>query len=142
MPTSSVVCGLVCAWFLGCAHTESNASIPKVMGSLDKEAIRAVIKSHRSQLNGCYLPRLSEAPQLAGNIHVKFVISPSGGVSTASVERSTVNDADLEACVVQAVAGWAFPEPKGGGIVQVKYPFIFKSQAEPEPTSHVGSAPL
>ena len=32
-----------------------------------------------------------------------------------------------ENCIAQAVRRWTFPQPKGGGIVIVSYPFVFGS---------------
>ena len=69
--------------------------------------------------------RLNQKPKLNGKVAIKFVISPSGSVSTSSVAQSTANDTELETCVAGRVRTWTFPKPKGGGVVIVTYPFIF-----------------
>jgi len=33
----------------------------------------------------------------------------------------------MEVCINQRIRRWVFPEPKGGGIVIVKYPFRFSA---------------
>lgn len=102
------------------------SSEPTVMGSLDKELIRKVIHANRGQIRFCYESQLNRFPKLDGKVAVKFVISASGAVATSSVAQTTVNNAELEACVAGRVRTWMFPKPKGGGVVVVTYPFIFK----------------
>jgi hypothetical protein len=46
------------------------------------------------------------------------------------VAQSTANNNELETCVAGRVRTWMFPKPKGGGVVQVTYPFIFKAAGE------------
>ncbi len=101
------------------------SSEPMVMGSLDKELIRKVIHANRGQIRYCYESQLNRFPKLNGKVAVKFVISPTGTVSTSSVAQTTVGNAELEACVAGRVRTWQFPKPKGGGVVIVTYPFIF-----------------
>ncbi len=101
------------------------SSEPMVMGSLDKELIRKVIHANRGQIRFCYESQLNRFPKLNGKVAVKFIISPTGSVSTSSVAQTTVNNAELEACVAGRVRTWTFPKPKGGGVVIVTYPFIF-----------------
>jgi outer membrane biosynthesis protein TonB len=101
------------------------SSEPTVMGSLDKELIRKVIHANRGQIRYCYESQLNRFPKLNGKVAVKFIISPTGSVSTSSVAQTTVNNAELEACVAGRVRTWTFPKPKGGGVVIVTYPFIF-----------------
>ncbi|MCB9654498.1 MAG: TonB family protein [Deltaproteobacteria bacterium] len=104
-----------------------SAGSPLVMGSLDKEIIRRVIKQHIAQIRYCYEKELVRAPGLFGKVATKFVISADGGVQSADVTESTLGNAEVERCVVAKIRTWRFPKPKGGGIVVVKYPFIFKT---------------
>ncbi len=103
---------------------------PIVEGSLDKELIRRVIHQHRSQVRFCYESELVRHPGMAGKIMVKFVITASGGVQRASVDQSTLGNANVENCIVSRVYQWEFPKPKGGGIVIVNYPFLLKESGE------------
>lgn len=106
------------------------SSEPTVMGSLDKELIRKVIHANRGQIRFCYESQLNRFPKLDGKVAIKFVISPSGSVASSQVAQTTVSNAELEACVAGRVRTWLFPKPKGGGVVVVTYPFIFKQSGQ------------
>ncbi len=106
------------------------SSDPTVMGSLDKELIRKVIHANRGQIRYCYESQLNRFPKLEGKVSVKFVISAAGSVATSQVSGSTAGNAELETCVAGRVKTWMFPKPKGGGVVVVTYPFIFKQSGQ------------
>ncbi len=110
--------------------TEHNIDIsqgaPVILGSLDKEIIRRVIRENIAQIKYCYERELTRTPGLAGKVQVKFVIGAQGNVQSAVVAESSMNNKSAEACMTGKVRQWLFPKPKGGGIVIVTYPFIFK----------------
>jgi TonB family protein len=106
------------------------SSEPMVMGSLDKELIRQVIQRNRGQIRFCYESQLTKYPKLSGKVAVKFVINAEGKVVSSDVAQSTAGNAELESCVAGRVRTWQFPKPKGGGVVIVTYPFIFKAAGE------------
>lgn len=106
------------------------SSDPMVVGSLDKELIRKVIHANRNQIRYCYESQLNRFPKLSGKVAIRFMITAQGSVSQSSVAQSTVGNAELEACVAGRVRTWNFPKPKGGGIVIVTYPFIFKQSGQ------------
>jgi len=101
---------------------------PVVMGALDKEQIRDVIRKHRSEARYCYEKQLAKNPSLAGTIKVKFVISQSGSVVSASTSSDSMGNEEVTRCLVDSVKRWTFPEPRGGGIVVVNYPFAFTTK--------------
>ncbi len=98
---------------------------PMVVGSLDKDLIRQVMRRNANQIRYCYESRRMHVPKLQGKVVVKFVIAASGSVATSQVVHSTVNDAGLEQCVARRVRTWSFPRPNGG-VVIVTCPFIFR----------------
>jgi hypothetical protein len=99
---------------------------PLIFGSLDKEIIRRVINNNRSRIKYCYEKELNKYPKLQGKIKIFFQIEGNGMVSSASVKATTMNNERVEECLAQRVKNMRFPAPKGGGIVQVNYPFFFK----------------
>ena len=110
------------------AKTKIVPGKPVVKGSLDKEIIRRVVRQHRNEIRYCYEKQLQKKPDLAGKVVVKFVVSATGKVQSAVVAETTLKDEAVEGCVTKRVRRWTFPEPKGGGIVVVKYPFLFSSK--------------
>ena len=78
-----------------------------------------------AQLRYCYQRELTKNPNLGGKITVKFVIAKDGTVSSATTKTSTMNNPAVESCINGRFMKFQFPEPKGGGIVIVSYPFIF-----------------
>jgi FHA domain len=97
-----------------------------VMGSLDKELIRQVIRRNAGQIRYCYENLLAQFPKLGGKVSIKFIITATGSVSTSQVAGSDAGNRQLESCVAGRVQTFLFPKPKGGGVVVVTYPFIFK----------------
>ena len=100
---------------------------PEVRGALDKEIIRRVVRQHRNEIRYCYEKELQKNPKLAGTVTVNFIISGTGSVMSARVSSSTVNNSTVEGCMAGKIQRWVFPEPRGGGIVTVNYPFKLSS---------------
>jgi hypothetical protein len=98
---------------------------PIIMGALDKSLIDAVIKRNMNQIRYCYQRELTKNPSLGGKIVVKFTIAKDGSVSKASIKTSSMGNKTVENCISGRFMQFKFPEPKGGGIVIVSYPFIF-----------------
>jgi len=95
-----------------------------VRGSLDKEIIRRIIRRHINEVKYCYEQELTKKASLGGRIMVQFTIAASGQVIASVLQNSTMGNAKVENCTVQAVRRWEFPKPLGGGIVIVSYPFV------------------
>ena len=100
----------------------------RVHGAGSKEIVSRIIRSHIDEVKACYDAELSREPTLAGKINVQFTIEASGQVSEASVARSTLHNARVESCTVEAVRRWPFPKPLGGGKVIISYPFVMETE--------------
>ncbi|MGB0678776.1 MAG: TonB family protein [Polyangiales bacterium] len=94
---------------------------------LPAEVIRRVVRLHRNEVRACYTQGLQSRPDLAGRVSIAFTVSPSGAVQSSVVQQSSLGDRRVEACVAQAVRRWSFPQPRDGGVVAVRYPFVFQS---------------
>jgi outer membrane biosynthesis protein TonB/pSer/pThr/pTyr-binding forkhead associated (FHA) protein len=107
-----------------------NATDTVIMGGLDKSVIDEYIKRHMSQIRYCYVKELntSQAP-FTGRVLTRFVISGSGRVSQSGVESSSLGNASVERCLTDVIRKIVFPEPLGGGVVEVSYPFSFTPSA-------------
>ena len=80
-----------------------------------------------NQIRYCYQRELTKNPAIKGKIVIKFVIAKDGSVSSANTKSSTMGSPTVENCVVSRFMRMQFPEPKGGGIVIVSYPFFFSA---------------
>jgi pSer/pThr/pTyr-binding forkhead associated (FHA) protein len=99
---------------------------PVILGSLDPEIIRRIVREHAGQIRYCYESELSRTPGIYGKIIMKWVINGEGKVMQATTAETQMKNANVEACLASRIKGWVFPKPKGGGIVIVNYPFVFK----------------
>ena len=98
---------------------------PLVLGSLDVSVVQRVIDANRQPIRYCYEVASRNGSAFRAKVAVKFVISAAGTVVGARVAQSTVNDAELETCILSRVKSYQFPKPRGGGVVIVTYPIIF-----------------
>ena len=96
-----------------------------ILGSLDKNVIQAVIQRHLNQIRYCYQRELTKDPDLGGRVVIKFVVARDGTVSSANVKSTTMYNDAVESCIAGRFMRFQFPEPAGGGIVIVSYPFVF-----------------
>jgi|APLak6261679142_1056127.scaffolds.fasta_scaffold00343_12 TonB family protein len=118
---------------LGGKGKDSTRVIPgktTVVGGLDKDVIMKVIKRHQNEIKFCYEQELQKNPALGGKVAVAWTIDPTGGVSEANVSESSIGNANVESCIVQRIRRWKFPEPAGGGVVNVTFPWIFKAAGD------------
>ncbi|MFM2152360.1 MAG: hypothetical protein RL199_795 [Pseudomonadota bacterium] len=99
-----------------------------VVGGLTADEVGRIIRRHWNEIKYCYEKELSKDPNLAGKVSIAFVIDPVGDVGDARVSETTLNNGGAEQCMVSNVRRWKFPAPRGGGTVEVNYPFIFQAQ--------------
>lgn len=98
-----------------------------VTGSCERTVIARVISRHSNEIRYCYEVELTKDPNLAGRVGVTFTIDPTGAVSDASVNQSTIGSNNVEQCMLTRIRRWKFPEPKGGGVCIINYPWNFKA---------------
>ena len=96
------------------------------MGALPKEVIQKVINDSKKKIRYCYEKALAREPSLAGRVGIRFIIAADGRVAKAQVDDSTIGSVAVEKCMLRVIRRMKFPNPAGGGIVEVRYPFIFK----------------
>ncbi len=97
---------------------------PSANGDLAKAEIRQVVKTATAGLVDCYTTSRATQPTLVGTVIVNFYIKPDGTVTNAT---GTGVSPALATCVTAVIQRLTFPHPKGGGGVQVSYPFTFKT---------------
>lgn len=98
------------------------------VGTIDKEAVRRVIRSILSQIRACYERSLRRDPTLTGKVVINFEIGAGGRVVAARPKSNTLADSSVGSCVAERIQEQRFPEPPGGTIAVVAYPFVFDAQ--------------
>jgi outer membrane biosynthesis protein TonB len=106
------------------------AGIPSetvVLGSMDPDVIRRILREHIPQFRYCYQKELDRkaGKDVSGTIGLVFTIGASGSVSRAGVDQTSGLPGHVKKCVVRVLRGIRFPRPLGGGKVDVKQPFNF-----------------
>lgn len=103
-----------------------------VLGSMDPELLRKILKEYIPQFRHCYQQELQEqSEKIKGVIDLKFQITASGQVSKVNIDvkgsKFSTSGVNCMANVLQIID---FPKPKGGGYVDVKQPLNFFAQQE------------
>jgi membrane protein involved in colicin uptake len=97
-------------------------------GTIDREAVRRVIRSILSQLKSCYERQLRVDSSLEGKVVIQFEIAEQGRVRSAFTKSTSLNNTIVETCVAARIREARFPEPPTGTIAVVDYPFVFGAQ--------------
>lgn len=97
-------------------------------GTIDREAVRRVIRSILSQLKSCYERQLRVDSALEGKVVIQFEIAEQGRVRSAMTKSTSLNNTTVESCVAARIREARFPEPPTGTIAVVDYPFVFGAQ--------------
>jgi TonB family protein len=112
----------------GTVAIESGGFEENFVGSIDKEAVRRVVKAGLREVKACYERGLRANSRLEGKVIVSWEIVEKGHVGSASVKSSTLNNKEVESCIVARLKSWQFPEPPAGTSAAVSYPFSFVKQ--------------
>jgi len=96
---------------------------PNAQGDLDKAIIRRHVKHMRPQILACYASSSVYLAGTTGTVHTQFFITPDGNVASSAASGV---DPKVSTCVADVIKAIEFPKPKGGGGVQVNYPFTFR----------------
>ncbi|MDP1830135.1 MAG: AgmX/PglI C-terminal domain-containing protein [Archangium sp.] len=106
------------------AHDPATAPVTRLTGKFDPELARKVIRQNRNVVMWCY--QRSADPHLSGELWVRFTLVPGRDTASVALEKTTVGNSRVEACVLTRAARWHWPRPKKGEVV-----FTFPYQFEP-----------
>jgi pSer/pThr/pTyr-binding forkhead associated (FHA) protein len=111
---------------------ETSYVAPKtvVLGSMDPEILRKILREYLPQFRYCYQQELAfNSEDVKGIVELAFTINKNGHVSRANVNskggKFSKNGRNCMAKVLKVIE---FPKPKGGGRVDVKQPLNFFSE--------------
>ena len=100
----------------------------KFIGTIDKEAVRRVVRAGLREVRSCYERELNKKRSIAGKVVIEWLIGEQGRVLKTKTVSNTTRATRLANCVRRRIASWRFPEPPEGVIAEVQYPFVFVSQ--------------
>lgn len=114
----------------GKVQIEAGGNEENFTGTIDKEAVRRVVKSALAQFKACYEREYRMNSKLEGKVVVQWEIHEQGVAKNAQIVRvkSTINNSAVEDCVKNRMMALKFPEPPPGTAAEVTYPFIFQGQ--------------
>lgn len=101
------------------------------VGTIDREAVRRVIRAGLREIRGCYereLNKLNKTQRLEGKVVIEWTIADQGRALNAKVKSSTLGNRAVENCVRDRLATWRFPDPPAGTVAEVNYPFYFRAE--------------
>ena len=104
----------------------------------DKDMIRRYMHRNVTKVTYCYEKQLLVKPKLAGTVTAKFFITPSGKVTNASASGL---DPDVASCIAKFIGEIKFAKPKGGGGIQVSYPFKLRPAGDDSAPSTGSNSP-
>jgi outer membrane biosynthesis protein TonB len=96
-------------------------------GTIDKEAIRRVIRANERIIRTCYERELNRTPDLVGKLTIEFDIGEKGVVLRAAVKVNELGNRNVAECLTSRLKTWRFPEPPTNEVVTVAYPFAFSN---------------
>lgn len=102
-----------------------------VLGSIDPEAIRRILREHIPQFRYCYQSELDKSNKpgdLSGILHLNFTIGMTGKTVSQNLTGDQNFTGAIKDCVGNVLKGIQFPQPKGSGNVEVKQAINFYPQ--------------
>ena len=100
----------------------------EISGTIDREAIRRVIRKNRRQIKACYDRELNRNKDLYGKLVLEWNIEEKGIVTQAKVKTSSLGSKVVANCIISRLRTWRFPEPPEDQVAHVVYPFVFQAQ--------------
>lgn len=123
-------------------HERALAWVPKtpdappppqtLQGGIPKELVASTLRSALPAIRSCYEKSLTAQPTLSGKVMTSFRIAADGSVDEAKEapgEGPPFPDPKVTECILKQIRALRFPKPNGGGVVKVKYPFVFAPAA-------------
>ncbi len=101
-----------------------------VLGSMDPELLRKILKEYLPQFKFCYQEELMERNEaIKGVVDLQFTIGRNGRVTKATVKSKQAKFSRSGVkCMTKVLKLIPFPKPKGGGVVEVRQPLNFSSE--------------
>lgn len=97
-------------------------------GTVDREAVRRVLRSLAKAIEGCHERQLAKLSESENKVVVHFQISDKGKVSNATTKSTTFKNPTIPACIEARIREQRFPEAPSGTTVYIDFPFLFRTK--------------
>ena len=104
----------------------------KWQGSIDREAVRQVIRNNKDKIKTCYKDGLKKQPDDNGKVMIRFEVDDKGKVRSSKVTESALKNKEVGECVSKVIQEQKFPETHEGVITVIDFPFFFDKMPEAE----------
>lgn len=91
---------------------------------LTADVFEETVQDKSGDVTDCYAKAKETRPDLAGKLSLDFTIGGDGSVTDVKTDPgSTINDADLNACVLEKTKSWKFPRTRDGNPMTLPFSF-------------------
>ena len=98
------------------------------ISSIDKEAIKRIIRRNRRAIKSCYDLELIKNPSLSGKIVLQWRITQGGKMIKPKVKSNDMATRTLGPCIIKRLRVLKFPDPGPDEIAEVAFPFVFEAR--------------
>lgn len=102
------------------------ASSNETNNTIDREAVKSVIKNNLNLFKNCYEVEYRKNHSLEGKVVIGWSIDQNGLVTKTWVKDTKMNNQNVENCLTDKVKTLNFPKAPLGTVAEVQYPFVFQ----------------
>lgn len=100
----------------------------RFIGGLGETEVRRIVTARRGLFTACFGIVSQSNPDLHGRAHFSWLIDPSGSVTIARLDDTTLSDSRVEGCVLRQLRALRFPSAASGEPTHViGFPMTFRT---------------
>lgn len=104
---------------------------PEFKSPYEQNQVRNTIVKNNPSIQECYLKHLDKKDAVtSGKVQVDWQIDPTGDTLFPQIVVSTLDDKDLDDCIVEKVKTFKFPAPPSDKPVYTTFTYVFRKQGE------------
>ena len=104
---------------------------PEFKSPYEQNQVRNTIVKNNSQIQECYLKHLEKKNAISsGRVQVDWQIDPSGDTLSPQVVVSSLEDKDLDDCILGKVKSFKFPPPPSDKQIYTTFTYVFRKEGE------------
>lgn len=124
--TTALLTGLLAAAPALAEDEVTKEEVEADVASLMRGDVEEALRRNMNRFRYCYQKSFAQDPSIEGKITLRFVVGADGAVISARADSSELPDEVVE-CMLWVVEEAEFPPPENGGMIIVRYPFVFSA---------------